>query len=441
MDGSEQADALHRAISLAEEAISSASAEELVEWVLENEDAIDDSFFTVLDTIALSAAEKGNIEKAETGWWIADTVRDTLAQSRDIARQRVLFDYALEATSHSELRQRLEEIAPQITPNFFRILAAWADQSRNNNEAGINLCERLLDVIEFADLREDWLGHERTIIWRSAWFLRRHSNFAELVEPNHPGALLHFDTLHNYVLEARELSRVGMPSLALAILNVVLEASPRAVHGEPPISYTDDLRVDIFATGGRVIRQLFRFDTVPIAIRALDRARAELDKALVRPKSKEQEAAHKMNAIWILDEMGQLELRLGNAERALELHKDSLNMREEILAQAQNSGLSEEFIGRLRWGVPNSLSKLARAEVMTWDLDSACEHYRQAIDEYRQLGRTGRDLAPYIAQYAEAEILRTNFERAEALLDEARRLEWVEEDRVEVAQTSEEEPQ
>ena len=76
-------------------------------------------------------------------------------------------------------------------------------------------------------------------------------------------------------------------------------------------------------------------------------------------------------------------------------------------------------MGRMRFPPANTLWRMAEAEILVWRLDDAYAHVERALDEYRKLGDADKDLVVQLQLLARIEFLRTNFDHAEALLEQA----------------------
>ena len=122
-----------------------------------------------------------------------------LDKAKDFGHQFKLLQSVFQTTTHAERRERLRAILLEIAPTFFVVLGHWADESTRNSDTGITLCENLLDLIGFNDLREDWGEPGRNIIWGSAWVIQRHFAFRELFDPQNADKLLVHEALRDDV--------------------------------------------------------------------------------------------------------------------------------------------------------------------------------------------------------------------------------------------------
>jgi hypothetical protein len=99
--------------------------------------------------------------------------------------QVVLFQRVRTTTLYRERRRLLHEILPQIQLPFFHVLARWAHQNPSSHADGVTLCEEVLDLIGFNDLRENWEEPNRTLIWGAAWFVLHDQDLRLLIESPH----------------------------------------------------------------------------------------------------------------------------------------------------------------------------------------------------------------------------------------------------------------
>jgi hypothetical protein len=361
--------------------------------------------------------------------YLINYVEESLNKAGDIRHQSELLQSVFQTTTHTERRERLRAILPEITPGFFRVLGHWGDENAYNNDAGISLCKDLLDLIEFDDLREDWGEPERTIIWGYVQFMTRHDPFfLEIFNPESADQSIDYIALRKALMSAYQLTqRDTMVSLGLAILNVILEATSRAVSGPPMVSRADELRFETLVIGARLIVLQHKSSFKTDARRVLDEAQTVFKRLATKPMDRETRINLDSSAAAMLGVLGDIALDDGDPEEAVRLHVQNLGQHEALVKRAREERLAEEHVHAIAWSVPNLLWRLARAEIRLWRLKEACDHLERAIIEYKGLGRRGRELAEHLQTQAEAEFLRTNFDRAEALLDEAARLRREEE--------------
>jgi tetratricopeptide (TPR) repeat protein len=407
------------------QALSCQSPEDLERWTIEHSESINDVFFAALATWSERARSEGHGIQADLIQATGDLVRAVLDKDKDFKHQLELLQSVFQTTTRVEYHERLRTILPEITSAFFVTLGDWVDESTCTNDAGITLCKDLFDLIDFNDLREDWGELERTIIWGSAWFIKRHDVFfRKLFDPENAGQPLVYKALRDALKSAFLLAQRGnIASLVLATLNVILEVTSGAVDGLPTVPQADELRFYTLLTGARVIILRGKANHIANARQVLGEAQTVFDKLVVKQMDQEDCIWLNTHAAARLNVLGDLARRDDNPEEAIHLQRQALQQHKAAIEDARAKGLSEAFIRRVAWGVPNSLRDLAKAELKLWRLDEACDHFEHAIIEYRGLGMSGCDLAGHLRSLARAEFLRTNFARAEALLDEAARLE------------------
>ncbi len=415
-------------LMLVQEAFSCASQEQLQQWVVEHHAEIGEGFFMAIAALQRVVQSSGDTERARYIQDVTEFIRLGKQEVEEIDADGELLLELFAAETRAELLACLHSNLLKITPRFFTLLAQWAGDRNREGDTGIALCEALLDLIEFNDLREDWNNTERTIIWGSVRFMHRNTPFGSFLTHEDDGLRpLLYDALRDTVVAAVNLAQhADMSAMGLAMLNVVLELSPRAVQVPLGMSRAGVLRVETLVMGAKIIMLRGGRDFVNKARRRLSEALALSSGLDDHLDNLDNQTAFASNKIAILDMLGELALLAHQPGEAVRLHQQALEQHAALISVAAGRDLSPRRMRSVELGLPNSLAYLAQAEIRTWQLDAAAMHIEQAIAEYRRLVIPGYDLAEHFRTQARIEFLRTNFERAEALLNEAKRLQQVE---------------
>lgn len=334
--------------------------------------------------------------------------------------QATLIENIFHLTTFTVRRARLAAIVTEISPRFFPLLSSAIDEGRTREADGLALSEELLEAAGCLDLRDEWGRQERLIIWGAAWFAQRHTFFRVLIEDERPQPLS-YEKLQDWVRTALYLAqRQDRPKLGLAMLNVLLAVSPRAVGGWPLEAKADTLRYEVVTAGvGIIVSQwLGVFRTT--AKRLFREAEALFEQIAAQPMDGFRRLTLNLSAIDRLYLAGDLAQAGGNPQEAIRIYQQALQQGEALREHAAEVPGLTATDRRVGLCVPNTLWRLAKAKILAWRLDEASVHIERAIDEYRNLGDSDRELGDYLQIQARIEFLRTNFARAEALLEQAK---------------------
>lgn len=171
----------------------------------------------------------------------------------DVKDQVALLEGILRCNSFTARREHLVAAWCEVEWNFFPLLSEAVEEGRVGETEGLELCQELLEASEALDLRYDWPLEQRLIVWGVAWFAQRHTEFRVLVE-DEGTQLLSYEKLQEWVARALQLAQFGdRPEIGLAMLNVLLAASPRAFEGGPPASQEETLRYELTTGAAGVI--------------------------------------------------------------------------------------------------------------------------------------------------------------------------------------------
>jgi tetratricopeptide (TPR) repeat protein len=390
-------------------------------WIIRHLPDLTDDFLQILDSWALV-----DFRQAEHASRAANFIRPFWEEREDIHQQSALLKFILQNDSPSDQHNKLKNIIPEITHNFFRVLSCWADENKRNHQSAVALCRELLDLIEFNDLREDWPQREKGIIWGVAWFIRRDDIFSAIIDSRDNGQLLDYWLLEQSFPFIFHLQISGrLPNLALAILNVLLELSPRAVSGIPPVSMEYELRFLTLGTAGKVIYALGGQGSITRAKRVLQEAFTILNEKITSDPTHTQteyRLSIDANAAAALDLMGDFELADNNPQEAIRIYTQALGQHKTVAENAGKAGVLEKNRRKMTLGIANSLWRLGTAEMRLGKLDDAYSHIEQAISQYFSSGLQEFEMIEYFQLQARIEFLRTNFDKAESLLNKVMQL-------------------
>lgn len=417
MEEAKQLDRQRRAAILAEEVLKIESSQQRWCWIFRQLDQLDEHFFLALEWSELLGFE--NHSQSEK---IAGYVRVVLSKREAIEKQIELLREVVSSTNPTERRRRLEAHLPQITADFFPVLLCHAAESSYNASEATSLCQEMLELIGFNDLRDNWDPDTFSLIRGVACFVQREQEYAgflctdNLTQPI-PYALIEQSMLHIRELEENE----DKPVLGLAILNLLLSKCQYVMYGSPPRPFPNLARYRLLLYGARLIKNLGINRSLANARRLVAEGQQVMKEGLTNWE-KEEPAFRLMLAIdsaLALDLLGDLALEENKPEESLSLLQEALRRREEVWA---TYGSPDEYHKRvMNIGLANTLWRLANTEVRLWRLDDAVEHKERAINLYRNTGDKGEYFAGHIEELAKIEFLRTQFARAEALLEEADR--------------------
>jgi tetratricopeptide (TPR) repeat protein len=398
-------DAWRRAADLTEQVSYSTSPDEVWCWAARHLEQLDDSFFEILEGRAPEVAAR---------------VRTVLDQRDVVARQAALLDSALAALTYAQRRERLRQAVPQLHLGLFRLLACRVEEGAVTDEAALALCDELLRLIPLNDLRDEWPAPEGEAIRGAVWFLGRRERLRTLIEAPHDERLLPYDELRRAASWAWELARKQrLPGLGVALLNVLLATSPRAARYPDGASRADRLRFDLLGIAAEVIRRCGGPGHLTNTRRVLAQAQELAPRLLAETEEPEERLRFQGNAAALLDMQGDLALAEGKPEEAIGVLEEALRRHQAVQARLDAESWPEDLGPRLRWGVPNSLRRLADALARAWRLDEAAAHIADALAEYKRLGMPDSELAGHLLSQAHIEVLRANFSRAEALIAQA----------------------
>jgi hypothetical protein len=343
----------------------------------------------------------------------------------EIAKQSHILQDVLRSSRAVDRRRYLEAAFPEIRVTFFALLGYWAAQSRLNIASAMSLCEDILELSGLKALREDWGADERDLIWGAAMFVQREAPYAPLLYDRESTDPIPLPFIHDSIRQATQLAKLEqnpLPRLGLAIANVLLSVCPRVVYGSPPTAAVNQARYHVLLCGARAII------LVPGNINGVATARHLVNEALEAIENIPSSAAQNLldrfalsaDKAAIIDFSGELVLKDNEPEEAARIHTQVLRQRELLLEEAEAES-AEEVKRSLYLGLANTLWKLAAAEMRMWQLDIAAAHMERSIATFRNIGEAGAILAGHLQAHAKIEFLRADFERAEALLEEADR--------------------
>jgi len=415
-------------------------AENPLLWVRQNYEQLDDTFFDLLDAWRQMALQRQDDARAQNLAEIAQLITQAFEMLSNPHVGHFLLKGLEEVKTHAELQEWLRQATPLITQDFFVALGEWADESTRNSDTAIYIYETLLDEIGFNDVRADWQEPERSIVWGAAWFMNRHHHFIESVDLFNDGHPLDYQKLHALLnLTIFSHSRNDMISTALAMCNLFLAACPRVVDFPSMDSREDEMRFETLVAGANLIRARWKsgIDGLAHIRRLLGEAQAIYERLKRKPMASEPRLEIERDAIALTEIAGILALDDHKYEDAVRLLRQAIEEREALAAQARSEGLGKGTVSGIERAKATLLSPLAMAVLRLWRLDDACGHYAQLVEHQRQLVRESAELPELMRQMAKesrhlaealrwqarAEFLRTEFARAEALLDEAAQVE------------------
>jgi tetratricopeptide (TPR) repeat protein len=412
MDEATQLEKQRRAAILANEVLEMESSQQRWCWIFRHLDQFDEHFFSALE---------GNENHSESEK-IAGYVHVALSRREFIEKQADLLREIVSSTNPTERRSRLETHLPEITADFFPLLLCHSAESSYNASEATSLCNEMLESIGFNDLRDDWDSDTFKLIKGVACFVQREQDYAGFLCIDNFNQPIPYAVVELSMLRIRDLEEgEDKPVLGLAVLNLLLSRSKHVMYGEPPRSFTDVTRYQLFFHGARLIKNLGINRSLINARRLVEEAQQILENVLANPVNQEPGFRIKIagDSAVSLDMLGDLALEENRPEESLSLLQQGLKRREELWATV---GSLDDYLKRaMNIGLANTLWRLANAEVRLWRLDDAAEHRERAINMYRSTGDRGEYIAGHLEELAKIEFLRTNFERAEALLEEAGR--------------------
>jgi tetratricopeptide (TPR) repeat protein len=323
--------------------------------------------------------------------------------------------------SHRRRIETLRALPPESMPIVFEALCDRA--GRENGDAArpvVGLCDEWLAEAGCDDVREDWdEPHHRLIraAARLAWRLADPNAPFDGVwdEPHVPLAFVRFG-----VRAARRVAQdLARPRLGLAVVSRLLEVVPRAYDHETEVPRADLARYEILGIALMCLAEIGRArqrDRGRAAIAEMEALAASLRR---QPWTAEESFALELNAASLLHPAGDWDLADGDPRAASTAYRRALDRFEALEREAQAQTVGAEVAYHIRTGIANSLWRLSGSEVREWDLDKAFLHRHQAIDRYQALNPADPVIAGHLRELAKIAWLRTDFDAAAALLDEA----------------------
>lgn len=340
---------------------------------------------------------------------------------RHVTEQGALLESILRLVSFTDRREHMASVWPEVGQEFFLLLSQAVEQGRISETDGFELCEGLLEVSGGLDLRDDWGQQQRLVIWGAAWFAQRRTVFRVLIEDERP-QLLSYEILQEWVRHALHLAQSdSRPELGLAMMNVLLAASPRAFGGAPPSSQEETLRYELTTGAAGVLISQRLGDFQARAKRLLGEADALYTHLAAGQMDDFHRLTLEISSLSRLYLAGDLARAGDDMKAAIHIYEQALKQGEALAARAYVRPELAASLPRLGLSIPNTLWRLADAEALAGRLDDAYAHVERAIHEYRQLGESDKDLIPHMEALARVEFLRTNFEHAEELLQQVAR--------------------
>jgi len=172
MDEAKQLDKQRRAAILVEEVLKIESSQQRWCWILRQLDQFDEYFFSALEWSELLGFE--NYDQSEK---IGGYIRVVLSKRESIKKQVELLREILSSSNPTERRRRLEYHLSEITGDFFLVLLCHAAKSSYNASEATSLCQELLELIGFNDLRDDWDPDTFKLIRGLACFVLREQDY------------------------------------------------------------------------------------------------------------------------------------------------------------------------------------------------------------------------------------------------------------------------
>lgn len=414
MEEAKDLDKQRRAAILAEEVLKIESPRHLWCWTLRHLEQIDEYFFSALERSEVLDV-RGHCQ-AET---IARYVRQVFSKRASIEKQVGLLREIVSSTHPLDRRRHLKAHLPEINAEFFGVLICRAAERSYDASEATYVCEEILELVGLNDLREDWDTDTYKVLRGAAFFVQRDQPFVELLYADRLDQPIPYRVIQDSLQQIKELEEREKSVLALAILNVLLPACGHVVFESPSRSFTDVALYQVLICAARLIQNLGINKSIANAHRVLAEGRLVLDRALLSLEEEDPFLTFKLasDQAATLDLLSGLALEENKPEEALLFLQDALQQREEIRATTESMGANYER--QMNLGLANTLWRLANTEVRLWRLDAAAEHKEKAINMYRDTGDRGEYLARHIQELAKIEFLRTNFDRAEALLEEA----------------------
>ena len=405
--------------ALALRAISFESSQDLWCWTVEHLKDIDSNFLLTLDWLR-STADNKRVFQAQQMTLQVHGMRD------EIEKQSRILHEVLRSSRAVDRRHCLEAALPEIKITFFALLGCWATRSRLNIAETLSVCDEILGLSGLDDLREDWDAGRRDLAWGAAMFAQREVPYAPLLydrKSSEPIPLVFIHDSTKLALNLARLEHSPLPRLGLAIANVLLSVCPRVVYGSPPAVSVNEARYNVLLCGARIVTLLPGVvNGVETSQRLVHKARVAIGNIALRSaRSLVERFALSADEAAINDFSGELAVKKNKPEDAVRIHTEVLSQRELLLEQAETERAGDEVKRSLCVGLANTLWKLADAEMRTWQLDAAATHMERSIVTFRNIREAGTTLAGHLQAHAKIEFLRANFERAEALLEEADR--------------------
>lgn len=416
MEEAKQLDRQRRAAILAEEVLKIESSQQRWCWILRQLDQLDEYFF-----LALERSELLGFENHSQGEKIAGYVRVVLSKRESIEKQNELLREIVSSTNPIERRRRLETHLPQITGDFFPVLLCHAAESSYNASEVTSLCQEMLELIGLNDVRNDWDSETFKLIRGVACFVLREQDYAGFLCTDWTQPIP-YAVIEASMLQIRWLEEdVDKPVLGLAILNLLLPKCQYVMFGSPPRSFTKIVLYQVLLYGARLTQNLGINRSLVNARRLVAEGRQILEEVLSDSEKEERAFRLKLatDSAAALDLLGNLALEENKPDESLLLLQEAVRRREETWATYGSLDRYEKRLMNI--GLANTLWRLANTEIRLWRLDDAAEHKERAINMYRDTGDKGEYLAGHIEELAKIEFLRTHFDRAEALLEEADR--------------------